>query len=67
MSKENSYILLDTKIAEEDGVCKVTLTMKNNEDIREELSFAFADARLAVLTIKATEISLEDVYQYAAV
>lgn len=52
----------DTKISEENGICKVTLTMRTNDDIREELSFAFADARLAVLTIKATEISLEDVF-----
>lgn len=49
-------------VTEEDGICKVTLNMEGGEDIREELGFAFADARLAVLTIKATEISLEDVF-----
>ncbi len=52
----------DIRMKDDNGICKVTLTMKNGEDIREELNFAFADARLAVLTIKATEISLEDVF-----
>lgn len=48
-------------IVQEDCV-QVTVTSKDNADIREEVFFAMADARLAILSMQHTEKSLEDIF-----
>ena len=46
----------------EPGVAKVRILAAENTDIREEVFFALADARLAILAMQQTEQSLEDIF-----
>jgi ABC-2 type transport system ATP-binding protein len=46
----------------EPGVAKVRILAAENTDIREEVFFALAGARLAILAMQQTEQSLEDIF-----
>lgn len=46
----------------EAGCVKATIMARENQDIREELFFALADARLPVFSMHQSEKSLEDIF-----
>lgn len=48
--------------SEEDGLCCVTVYAQKACDIREELFFAFADARLPIMQMNVITKSLEEVF-----
>ena len=45
-----------------DGNLDVEIKVQGEEDIREELFFAFAKAECPILTMKKTKVSLEQVF-----
>ncbi len=47
---------------EADGIVKVKITTKNQEDIREKIFFTFADRKIPLLTLKLNKSSLEEVF-----
>lgn len=48
--------------SQEPGAVDVTLKMAKEVDVREELFYAFADAKMPVLMMKSDDMSLEDVF-----
>lgn len=46
----------------QDDCVQVKVTSRDNADIREEVFYALADARLAIMSMQHTEKSLEDIF-----
>ena len=46
----------------EEGLTRAKITEKKGEDIRERVFTAFASAKTPLLTLKATGMTLEDVF-----
>jgi len=46
----------------EAGVINLTVTYKDNEEIRDDISMAFAQARCPIYEMKAISMSLEDIF-----
>lgn len=53
---------LDFTQSEEKGAEDVRLKTRGNEDVREELFYALANARLPILRMQAVHVSLEDIF-----
>ena len=53
---------LDFAQSEEKGAEDVRLKTRGNEDVREELFYALANARLPILRMQAVHVSLEDIF-----
>jgi ABC-2 type transport system ATP-binding protein len=55
-------ITINKEASTEEGVKQVTVTYKENEEIRDEISFAFAGARCPIYEMKSSTMSLEDIF-----
>lgn len=53
---------IEHKGADRDGCVQLTVISKDNKDIREEVFYALADARLPIMSMAHTEKSLEDIF-----
>lgn len=53
---------IEHKGADRDGCVQLTIISKDNKDIREEVFYALADARLPIMSMAHTEKSLEDIF-----
>lgn len=53
---------LDFTQSEEKGAEDVRLKTRGNEDVREEIFYALANARLPILRMQAVHVSLEDIF-----
>lgn len=51
-------------LAEKDGItsCRVLIDSKQTLEMRERIFYAFADARMPILTMKVTSVSLEEIF-----
>lgn len=60
----NSFKKLKYESQENDGKVKVSLTLNDNntDEICKELSFAFAEKKLAIIEMKVVKATLEDVF-----
>lgn len=55
-------VSLSIKPSEEQMVKAVSLNMKEDADIREQLFYAFAEAKCPILMMQSSKVSLEDVF-----
>ncbi|MDF2473164.1 MAG: hypothetical protein K0R21_946 [Anaerocolumna sp.] len=45
-----------------DGFTSLTVYYRDNQDVREEIFYAFSDARCAIIEMHSTHMSLEDIF-----
>lgn len=55
-------IAFQNDVPDEEGVIAVTVTYMETEELRDEISFAFAGARCPIYEMKSTTMSLEDIF-----
>ena len=56
---------MESKVLEngvEEGTTHILLKAKKDKDIREQVFYTFADAKLPILSMKTDEKSLEDIF-----
>ncbi|HAU87726.1 MAG TPA: ABC transporter [Lachnospiraceae bacterium] len=55
-------VIFNEAAVTEAGVEQVTVSYKENEELRDEISFAFAAAKCPIYEMKSTTLSLEDIF-----
>lgn len=58
----DSITFADESENNEPGVVNLTVTYKDNEEIRDDISFAFAEARCPIYEMSSASVSLEDIF-----